>query len=129
RGSGIALLAVAVIAAVIGGIVLATGNEDGHGTRRAADSPSSDTPTSSSGTSGQRGETSGSMDPRSASPTSREAGGAQSDEDGNPDVGAPGDGADTGSDGRSDGQHDRSDHERVPVRVYNNSLVEELASQ
>src|SRR5699024_3369741 len=139
RGSGIALLAVAVVAAVIGGIVLATGDENGAGTRRAAGSPSSDVPTSSSGTSRQSGETSASTNGRSATPTSREAGGTGSDTDDKSDAdGKPGaddsDGdadtdADDGSGGQSDGRNGRADHEQVPVRVYNNRLVEELASQ
>lgn len=131
RGAGFALLAVAVVAAVIGGVVLATGNGDGDGSKHAAGASSSDTPE----TSGSSGRPATSASQGSGSPSSSAAGEEPSSD---ADEGSGSSGSSTPTRGSSDetagdsehsGGHGSTGHsDRVPVRVYNNSMIKELAS-
>lgn len=137
RGVGLALLAVAVVAAVIGGVVLATGDGDGDGTQQAAGGSSSDSP-ETSGSSGGSATSSGGHSSGSSSSTAEggessdtgdgsESSGSSTRSDDSADDGdsaGDGDGDSDKSGGHGDGGHS----DRVPVRVYNNSTIKDLAS-
>ncbi|NIJ10263.1 hypothetical protein FHU38_000607 [Saccharomonospora amisosensis] len=110
RAAGLGLLAVAVVAAVIGGVTLVVGDDDpgetaGEATSQAQPTPGGPSPDSRS---------------QSAAPTS------EGESTGKPSAPAtsssPPDGGDKGGD-------DQASTRDVPVRVYNNSTVHGLASR
>ncbi|MER7864682.1 LytR C-terminal domain-containing protein [Amycolatopsis japonica] len=120
KAAGLALVGVAVIAAVIGGITLTSGGGDSD-----TATPPGTTPTSSDGatqpSSPAPGSPSASTPPASSSavpPSSAPASSA-------PPAGQPGQ---TGQPGQPGGDQQAS-HKWVTVRVYNNSTIQGLAEQ
>ncbi|MFE5506257.1 LytR C-terminal domain-containing protein [Amycolatopsis japonica] len=119
KAAGLALVGVAVIAAVIGGITLTSGGGDSD-----TATPPGTTPTSSDGatqpSSPAPGSPSASMPPASSSapPSSAPASSA-------PPASQPGQ---TGQPGQPGGDQQAS-HKWVTVRVYNNSTIQGLAEQ
>ncbi|RSN47606.1 glycoprotein [Amycolatopsis sp. WAC 04197] len=120
KAAGLALVGVAVIAAVIGGITLTSGGGDSD-----TATPPGTTPTSSDGapqpSSPAPGSPSASTPPASSSavpPSSAPASSA-------PPASQPGQ---TGQPGRPGGDQQAS-HKWVTVRVYNNSTIQGLAEQ
>ncbi|EHR52984.1 hypothetical protein SacmaDRAFT_4810 [Saccharomonospora marina XMU15] len=114
RAAGLGLLAVAVVAAVIGGVTLVVGDDDPGETAGEATSQAQPTPTGASPDSpsqspapSSEGESTGkpSAPATSSSPTA-----------------APPGGGDKGGD-------DEASTRDIPVRVYNNSTVHGLASR
>lgn len=134
RGAGLALLAVAVVAAVVGGVVLATGDGDGDGdgTQQAAGGSSSDMPGTSDST--DTPATSESADSSAGSSSKAEDGASSDNGDGATSSGSSTPSDDSTDDGSDDSKHSDGDghgghSDRVPVRVYNNSMIKDLASE
>ncbi|WP_101610935.1 LytR C-terminal domain-containing protein [Amycolatopsis sp. BJA-103] len=120
KAAGLALVGVAVIAAVIGGITLTTGGGDSDTatppgttptTSDGATPPSSPAPGSPSATSPPA-----SSAPPSSAPASSAPPGSQPGQTGQPGPGQP-------------GGDQQASHKWVTVRVYNNSLIQGLAEQ
>ncbi|MEY7972591.1 LytR C-terminal domain-containing protein [Saccharomonospora xinjiangensis] len=124
RAAGLGLLAVAVVAAAVGGVTLVSGGDEPD--NAAATSPADPTP--------GKGQESRKPAPSSEKQGDGEKGGEKDGgTDGADPTGAPGDsgdGADPGDSGDSGGAEDRPISEvSVPVRVYNNSTVKGLAAE
>ncbi|PRX50297.1 LytR cell envelope-related transcriptional attenuator [Prauserella shujinwangii] len=126
RAAGLGLLAVAVVAAVLGGVTLLTG--DGEDTAAPSPSPSETTQPGSPGPTqpGQPTTTGpGTATERSPAPTSpAEPGGTGTTRPGQP---GEGDGGDGDGDGGADDQQVVA--QSVEVRVYNNSTTRGLAAR
>lgn len=143
RAAGLGLLAVAIVAAVIGGITLATGN--GGGDQNASPTPSGTAqPTQSPGGTTEPSATSSPGSPTNGQPSSPASptqgpggtgtpapgqGDGDGDGNGNSDAGDgdAGDGDGTG-DG-ANGQDQQASTKSVAVRVYNNSTIRGLATE
>ncbi len=120
KAAGLALVGIAVIAAVIGGITLTTGGGDSDTatppgttptTSDGATPPSSPAPGSPSATSPPASSAPPSSPPASSAPP-----GSQPGQTGQPGPGQP-------------GGDQQASHKWVTVRVYNNSLIQGLAEQ
>jgi hypothetical protein len=124
RAAAVALIGVAVVAAVIGGVTLATSggsNDNTAGTGNSA-GPSSQ-PSSGGPSSSAPGSSSAPSSP-SVPPSSSAAPGSSS--------AVPPGGQPTGQPGRPGGQpgtDQQASNKWVTVRVYNNSLIKHLAEQ
>lgn len=132
RAAGLGLLAVAVVAAAVGGVTLVSGGDEPDHT--AATSPAESTPR----------EKDREAPKDSSSPSPGESDGDTGDEPGTPDGNgesdSSGDGADSGDNGDGGDSGDSGDSGdggaedkpiadvSVPVRVYNNSTVKGLAA-
>ncbi|MGW9477613.1 LytR C-terminal domain-containing protein [Saccharomonospora azurea] len=124
RAMGLGLLAVAVVAAAVGGVTLVSGGDPED---TAATAPSDPT----------RGEKKGDGDEKSEKPEAPGDGdtdGGATDDEGadSGDGSGPGDSGDSGDSGEAGdggGQDKPVSDDTVPVRVYNNSTIKGLASR
>ncbi|PXY31021.1 LytR C-terminal domain-containing protein [Prauserella muralis] len=141
RAAGLGLLAVAVIAAVIGGITLATGNGDGD--QNASPTPTGTAqPTQGPGGTTEPSATSSPGSPTNGQPSSpgsptRSPGGTGTPAPGQGDGTGDGNGNGDAGDGQAgdgdgdgaNGQDQQASAKWVAVRVYNNSTIKGLASE
>ncbi len=120
RAAGLGLLAVAVVAAAVGGVTLVSGGDDPDHT--AATSPAEPTPR----------EKDREAPKDSSSPSPGESDGDTGDEAGTPGNGGdsddPGDSGDSGDGGDGGAEDQPVSDVSVPIRVYNNSTVRGLAA-
>ncbi|MEU8418160.1 LytR C-terminal domain-containing protein [Amycolatopsis japonica] len=119
KAAGLALVGVAVIAAVIGGITLTSGGGDSD-----TATPPGTTPTSSDGATQPSSPAPGSP-PASTPPASSSAPPSSAPASSAPPASQPGQ---TGQPGQPGGDQQAS-HKWVTVRVYNNSTIQGLAEQ
>ncbi|MFD5249129.1 LytR C-terminal domain-containing protein [Amycolatopsis sp. NPDC058340] len=119
KAAGLALVGVAVIAAVIGGITLTSGGGDSD-----TATPPGTTPTSSDGATQPSSPAPGSP-PASTPPASSSAPPSSAPASSAPPSSQPGQ---TGQPGQPGGDQQAS-HKWVTVRVYNNSTIQGLAEQ
>ncbi|UMP05661.1 LytR C-terminal domain-containing protein [Amycolatopsis sp. EV170708-02-1] len=119
KAAGLALVGVAVIAAVIGGITLTSGGGDSD-----TATPPGTTPTSSDGATQPSSPAPGSP-PASTPPASSSAPPSSAPPSSAPPSSQPGQ---TGQPGQPGGDQQAS-HKWVTVRVYNNSTIQGLAEQ
>lgn len=138
RGAGLGLLAIAVIAAVIGGITLATGGGGGKvagpSQGPAPGGPPPGASTTSPGATTGPGASSNKQPPTSEPPGTGESsapgGDAPTSSPGKPGTGRPGGTAGPGDTGGANGEtNGRSSNTDIAVRVYNNSNIDNLASR
>ncbi|PXY37141.1 hypothetical protein BAY59_00685 [Prauserella coralliicola] len=133
RAAGLGLLAVALVAALVGGITLLTGNGEPDETAEPTTSQAQPSPTGGNGNSRPE-PTSGQASPSTTTGQPSAPGSATSRPGGDtPAPGGNGDGADGDGDGTGNGQSGDDQQiaaqQSVGVRVYNNSNIKGLASQ
>ncbi|SEP26898.1 LytR C-terminal domain-containing protein [Amycolatopsis saalfeldensis] len=124
RAAAVALIGVAVVAAVIGGVTLATSGGSNDNTAGPSNSAGPSSPASSGAPSSAPGSSSAPPSSPSAPPSSSAAPGSSS--------AVPPGGQPTGQPGQPGGQpgtDQQASNKWVTVRVYNNSLIKGLAEQ
>ncbi|MFF5989835.1 LytR C-terminal domain-containing protein [Prauserella flavalba] len=130
RAAGLGLLAVALVAALVGGITLLTGNGESDETAQPTTSRAQPSPTGGNGTS-RPGPTSGQASPSTTTGQPSAPGSATSRPGDTPVPGGNGDGDQgDGTDGGQSGDDQQAGvQQSVGVRVYNNSNIKGLASE
>ncbi|PXY20156.1 LytR C-terminal domain-containing protein [Prauserella flavalba] len=132
RAAGLGLLAVALVAALVGGITLLTGNGESDETAQPTTSRAQPSPTGGNGTSRPE-PTSGQASPSTTTGQPSAPGSATSRPGDTPAPGGNGDGDQGDGDGTDGGQSGDDQQagvqQSVGVRVYNNSNIKGLASE
>ncbi|MEV0074602.1 MULTISPECIES: LytR C-terminal domain-containing protein [unclassified Amycolatopsis] len=135
RAAGVALIGVAVIAAIVGGVTALSGNgssDNNAGPTSSSGSPSSSQPAPGSSSSAAPPSSSAPSSPASSAPSAPPAGqSGQPSQPGQP-SGQPGQPGQPGRPGGQPGQpgnDQQASNKWVTVRVYNNSTIPHLAEQ
>lgn len=127
RAAGVALIGVAVVAAVIGGVSLATsGGSDNNTAGPSSSAGPSSQPSSGAPSSSAPGSSSAPSSPSSPPPSSPAPGSSSAVPPGGQPTGQPGQ---PGGQPGQPGPNQQASNKWVTVRVYNNSLIKHLAEQ